>query len=750
MSSSTRSGPASAGRQTLPDKKPERTAGEPPSPDSPLRSAGPLTRKRAASLRTDGPRIEDLSLNTPTATERSPPQLPESGRDLICLCTPAPKVPRPRNAFILYRQHHQAQVVAQNPGLANPEISKIIGERWREESDEHKEQWKRLAEEEKVRHQRQYPDYRYQPRRGGKTAASRAATPNPQPGEDPGRCPKCGGRYIATPRTPSTPFPYTNTHSRGTMPTANSGSMSYAPNPRAVESDHARHASQSHGREPPQHRGSYQNYAPQPQHHHHQYQPRSNLHGISEDYDMESPSAVKRRRYDSSGGSSDGPSYSVSHGPQYSYGGQPYPHTLPHHVRPPPPPQQQPVHRHPSVGGHGMPSPAYPPPGNSLPGPSQLGPRGSIGMAPPPRPPPSATYPPSGPPRRETGTGTPSAPGFDESLRLPPLQTPTTTTHVPAPPAPARHSLSPTSVGTAGPIPQTQQRDRDSQARGVEAMIMSIPYINKLKVLEKIAPPLAPGSPGNETRGPVIAVEGAVPSLVRQVGAIVERALAASGECAVRTWSSDNGKTEGVEGGQLGFATYLRTITDWHGKSAEIVKHITTSPEPARRGSDVSMDGGSGDERKSNPGSVSGEATRASSVNTAVSAPQPQGAQQQRPLLPVALLTEGFSLTISDRFACKVPIADSYAPVDHWQWMATLWRGIVGPDLVIYVRGAEEEEMTRLQAVEMNGADIMKVRVVVPTGAAANMNDVVVGEKVERRLGFEVVEWVRNGSFKEG
>lgn len=108
MSMSSKPGASGAGaRQTLPDKKPDRSGGEPPSPDSPLRSAGPLTRKRAASLRTDGPRIEDLSLNTPTTAERSSPppqppqqpQLPESGRDLICLCTPAPKVPRPRNGM---------------------------------------------------------------------------------------------------------------------------------------------------------------------------------------------------------------------------------------------------------------------------------------------------------------------------------------------------------------------------------------------------------------------------------------------------------------------------------------------------------------------------------------------------------------------------------------------------------------------------------------------------------------------------
>jgi HMG (high mobility group) box len=49
-------------------------------------------------------------------------------------------------AFILYRQHFQAQVVAQHPGLANPEISKIIGEQWREQTPEVKSDWKRLAE----------------------------------------------------------------------------------------------------------------------------------------------------------------------------------------------------------------------------------------------------------------------------------------------------------------------------------------------------------------------------------------------------------------------------------------------------------------------------------------------------------------------------------------------------------------------------------------------------------------------------
>ena len=49
-------------------------------------------------------------------------------------------------AFILYRQHYQAAVVAQNPGLANPDISKIIGEQWRKLPQDTKDEWKALSE----------------------------------------------------------------------------------------------------------------------------------------------------------------------------------------------------------------------------------------------------------------------------------------------------------------------------------------------------------------------------------------------------------------------------------------------------------------------------------------------------------------------------------------------------------------------------------------------------------------------------
>jgi len=49
-------------------------------------------------------------------------------------------------AFILYRQHHNTAIVKQNLGVNNPDISKIIGHLWKNESEEEKSRWKAFAE----------------------------------------------------------------------------------------------------------------------------------------------------------------------------------------------------------------------------------------------------------------------------------------------------------------------------------------------------------------------------------------------------------------------------------------------------------------------------------------------------------------------------------------------------------------------------------------------------------------------------
>ncbi|KAI2464303.1 hypothetical protein F4781DRAFT_436556 [Annulohypoxylon bovei var. microspora] len=651
-------------------------------------------RKRAYSIdveEANQPRIQDLRLYTPnTATSNA-----SEPRELICLCTKAPKVPRPRNAFILYRQHYQGQVAARHPGLANPEISKLIGEQWREQPEEIKNNWKRLAEEEKIRHQRQYPDYRYQPRRGGKAASSR---PLPATGEDPGHCPKCGGRYIATPRTPSTPF------SAATPDIARSVSNMppyVTPNPRVIETDHLRRGSAS---------------STMSLDHDRRYT-QPHLHNIEEDYSMMSPMAVpvdpKRRRFN-------GPNIFVPGSPPMGY------------VSADPRFQRQ------SVAGPPMSAAGYGP--GPLPRPGvqyhQPGYVNHPHMQPPPRP--SMTYQPVQTPNRQSSA-------FDESLRLPPLQT-----QIPNSPAigsetgsargaPTAQVAHGTGLGIVNgantPTRQPQQQQQQVPPRWS--------FLLKLEILRSISPPLKPPGPGGpifETRGPLIAMEGVAPSILKQVASVVEKALSVSGEYAVKTWTDDTqtqpsgGETDeknnhnASENQQLGekslskragfvspLATYVARMLKWHKTSEDLIKYMTTYPSPVS-GADTEM--GEGDK------------------------PVEDMSSKPNLKLPVAVISDGYSLSASDRYSSSLHINDAYRADDHWQWVATLWRGIVGADLTIYVKKVTEPaEIQGNNCVEFVNAAVMVLRMTEGKG---------VDEKLERRLGFEIIEWVRSGSFKAG
>ncbi|KAI5923760.1 hypothetical protein F4810DRAFT_719971 [Camillea tinctor] len=645
-------------------------------------------RKRAASIdveEANGHRNHNYGLYTPT-TARADDGGPGGGLgDTICLCAKAPKVPRPRNAFILYRQHWQGYIASQNPGLANPDISKLIGEKWRAQPEKVKNEWKQLAEEEKIRHQRQYPDYRYQPRRGGKNASGR---PTSSSGEIPGRCPKCGGRYIATPRTPSTPFSAATPVPSNMQPYLN-------PNPRVLETaEHLRRGSASsnlsvdgHGRR----------YTQPP------------MRDFEEDYDMSpmtaAPPDTKRRRYN---------------GPQVFIPGSPPMGYMP----------VDPRYRRPSVGG--------PPPLSATgygPGPGPL-PRPPLPYRPPAHPQQQMQPPPRPSVSYQAQTPARPAPGFDESLRLPPLQT-----QVPGSP--------PTGLGIVRqpPPPPPPQPTR-------------WPFLLKLEVLRSISAPLRPGAGlAFETRGPIIAVEGT--GLLGEVAGVVEKALGVSGEYAVRTWADESGalhpgggssnSSNGEEGGRgnshqhsnsVGssggkstssaegkkpsllspIAHYMARMLRWHKVSEELVRYVTTHP----------------------------------------AAEEDKGAKNEpaRKKTPVAVLADGYSLSYSDRYAAALHVSDAYRADDHWQWVATLWRGIVAADLTVYVKreapasaAAASSPPSASSPNSSNAADksnscvefanpaVLVLRVG-PTGG--------LDEKIERRLGFEIMEWVRGGSYQSG
>jgi hypothetical protein len=75
------------------------------------------------------------------------------------------KVPRPPNAFILYRAKHHPDVVQARPELKNIDISKIIGKMWREESEAVKLEFKAMSETIKTQHALENPGYQYAPRK---------------------------------------------------------------------------------------------------------------------------------------------------------------------------------------------------------------------------------------------------------------------------------------------------------------------------------------------------------------------------------------------------------------------------------------------------------------------------------------------------------------------------------------------------------------------------------------------------------
>ncbi|PKS12205.1 hypothetical protein jhhlp_001504 [Lomentospora prolificans] len=618
----------------------QRSTDEPMAPPA---APGRLTRKRTASIN----------------TEQANNARPDADSHVYL-------------AFILYRQHHQAAVTAQHPGLPNPDVSKIIGEQWRNEEGQIKDYWKNLAEEEKKRHQRQYPDYRYTPRRGGRGSGAR---PSSVSSDDGGRCPRCGGRYIATPRTPSSQFPPTRVPS-----------ISYG---QAYPTEDGQYY------HPPQ---DSQNWTHQTQLY--DYHHNTSLRDIQEEGDsMFAAPGSKRRRYNTS----DSPSAGMLHHENTAYAASgPAPSSA-------------------SVGL-----------ANRLYGPSQR-PR-AVGAA-------QTTAGPTTVGPQPDGVALPplrNDPRLNQPLRLPPLHT----------------QLAPSQEANETPV-LAFNKGHGTQEEGVAAMVMSVPHMRKMHILSKIAPPYRQRSDIVEDqstfRGCFIAVEGPIESTLRAVGAAVERALHRCGEISLKTFfdpeplpligrfdpaSQDSrARTFANENASLQLDSYIRRILGWRERSEQIVDHITTIPESTVAGEEV-MQRSSSDGSIIMNGSMSDGFTAAGIGNGLRKFGSGRQTLRQPTKIPVALANAGFSVTYSDRFSCTIPIEDEYAPTEHWQWMATQWRGIVGPDLFIYAKPTAETDDSLRNTVELRSQNVMLVRTPVGEG---------LDEKTERRLAFEIIEWVRAG-----
>ncbi|GES61770.1 HMG box transcriptional regulator [Aspergillus terreus] len=608
-------------------------------------SASVEASKPSASLTTKTIPLRERSTASERSSSSSPVKSTAASRESVtqfCLCQPDPKIPRPRNAFILYRQHYQAAVVAQNPGLANPDISKIIGEQWRKLPQETKDEWKALAEEEKARHQQQYPEYRYQPRRYGRDGSSRNSTSgishNP-PGST--VCSRCGGRVMNPPVSPEAPFtPSGSSHTNGASSQSETvTARSYAC--RATDSERPpKPIRVGSSGEPLQHR-----------------QRQWEENGIR------SPD-TKRRRFNSE------------------------------------------VAFKTSMQRGNTPDAAYPmspfTPRSST---DPTNPRGSVFQM-------------LQPPRSFRGSRDYGQP--DPSLKLPPLQT-----------------SAPNPNGVAPMTPYSQD------GSSLETTVMTIPFLNKIKVLAKISPPLVPSfrDGGVQRRGIVISVDGQEPTAVKTMVDYLNTMFQKEGKFTTRLFEGPEirPRESYSESGQMGDATvdYLNTISVWHRISDEIVSFVKSSSE--------SLESKTGEDHSSTPG-VSPKTMHPKPTENPISSPPSSesgsisGASSSGASscsIPVALVPR-YQLTTADAFACSVPIDDSYAPLDHWQWMASLWRACVGPDITVYIRECEKEELDRHgNPVEVRLQD---ARTVVVRRAASSPKELE--EKVLKRVGFEIEDFL--------
>ncbi|KAF2460262.1 hypothetical protein BDY21DRAFT_383962 [Lineolata rhizophorae] len=616
----------------------------------------------------------------------------------VCLCQPDPKIPRPRNAFILYRQHHQGSVVARNLGVPNPEISKILGEQWRKEPASVKNEWKMLAEEEKIRHQQQYPEYRYQPRRHG-----RRTSVDPNAGKtttvDKYRCSKCGGRSIISAAAPlslalQSPSSYSQQGSESTL----------LPLPTPTTSASASSSSRFLPMLNNLSLASPQLRRPHPQDNPPRHSSAGGLHidtsrdgSIARRYDIcgTSPplsSEFKRRRFNNSSQTPEyisiGRANSTSMGSPASRTNFTAPPNTPH-----PAAATQLARTSSSWSG---------PPGQSSPRRSELPERWSRGNSS------GSSMPPPPTPRHSV-----SGPR-DAGLTLPPLQS---------------------AIALSG----ASESDR---RHGVEIMIMSTQRLPKIKLLGRIAPPFATGGPlgpstKSQTRGSIVAIEADDMTAAYTLTSWLEDWLNRSGEFTAKV--AEGPEVPGQEK-DVTLADYLDVVRDWHNRSKIMVDFIFPKPseeshgEPQKqretrrceRRADSRMDVDSGKEsEKTSEDSEHKKRKGSASIDPPASTP-----------LPVVLIPS-YQLHASDAFASRIPITDEYSPADHWQWIATLWRGVVGPDVTIYIKDANSEELARERAVEVK--EDCRCLVIRKEKVTDKFDD-----KTLRRVGFELGEWVRS------
>ncbi|KAL7272511.1 slightly ste11-like protein [Rhizina undulata] len=583
--------------------------------------------------------------------------LPTISPPTICLCQQPARIPRPRNAFILFRQHNHAAVVAKYPGKPNPEISKIIGEMWRESPQETRDIWQKHADEEKKQHLQRFPEYRYQPRRNGKKNAAAAAAALSAASSsgaatasiETAFCQTCGGRTgaLSSPQPAITPNSAAPKPARLQRPPQSSRqpATSTSKKKRQNIDDNASRVGAGGGNGNISGGGGGVDQAG--------VEALLQLGHLQNEEDsvripdLQTP--IKRRRLNESS---------------------------PPAVAVPALPAQSPIQ-------HNIYIPHF-----------------------------TQSHDPNIDPfLRQSGfeSESPTTTALDNNGSLGSTQ-------------PQHHHHQVHQVHQINHHPQIPNFSPES----TEAFIIkSIPIIDKIHAFTKICRPLPTPQTSGVPRMPVISVEGDEVEAVQELFTVLEKEMSRTEEVAAideRDELSDIADASDIEGLLNGdkdsddrdCAKYLNHVASWRRKCAEI-KRIVEIP-PLHPVASSSLDHTS-------------TANRA-----AAAAPFQQGIAAGK--IPALVLLNRYVVSRSDVAALRLPL-EGLTPIQHWQWCATLWKGCVGPDMVIYVHTVPEGGVLGDDAVEVKECGrIVFVRKEAGRGKEWE-------EKIVRRLGFEVMKVIR-------
>lgn len=316
----------------------------------------------------------------------------------------------------------------------------------------------------------------------------------------------------------------------------------------------------------------------------------------------------------------------------------------------------------------------------------------------------------------------------DRSLTLPPLQTST----------PGGVSGV---VATAG-IGKTAKEQ-----------IMGMDFRGKVHVLRRVAPPVPVRK--NALRGPLVVIEGDSSEAVLELGSWLASTLCKGDDLNVSLLEGP--KLSPIGGKDSLMSQYHRLVADWIEKGSQIRESLAikiASPTdsvmidaaPAKKlrkdidenyndSDDSSVVKAGEDTRPTSDGRSQRSNSDAEKMDIDTASKTASGSAKPVSIIP------NYSLHACNFFACNISIHahDPYSPSDHWQWTASQWRGIISPDLTIYVADAATGDGGKQSVDILDEGNLFVVKRTKVNGKEA----LEIEPSTLRRLGFEVSEWVR-------